>query len=189
MANEADGDWFISFHRNSSEQPNQYTGVETLVFDRSGEKVELAEKINENLADLGFRNIGVKERPNLTVLRRTKMPAVLIEAGFINSDQDNELFDSQFEEIARAIANAVLEITGRQTEDSAYRVQVGAYRNREYAQDLAQRLMQDGFSAEILPDGPYYKVVSGSFENLDNAVRLERRLRQAGYPTYIIKKP
>ena len=101
MGNEADADWFLSFHRNSSEQPNQYNGVETLVFDRSGEKAELAEKINGNLAELGFRNIGVKERPNLTVLRRTKMPAVLIEAGFINSDQDNELFDSRFEEIAR----------------------------------------------------------------------------------------
>ena len=42
MGNEADADWFLSFHRNSSEQPNQYNGVETLVFDRSGEKAELA---------------------------------------------------------------------------------------------------------------------------------------------------
>ena len=37
MANQANADFFISFHRNSSEEPNQYTGVETLVYDNSGQ--------------------------------------------------------------------------------------------------------------------------------------------------------
>lgn len=188
MANEAEGDWFLSFHRNASGQANQYEGVQTLVFDLSGDKVELAKKINENLAELGFRNIGVEERPDLTVLRRTKMPAVLIETGFINSDQDNELFDDQFEAIARAIADAVLETVSEEQNMQMYHVQVGAYRNRQNADAMAQRLVQDGFSAEIIPDQGYQKVVSGSFQNLDNAIRLEQRLRRAGYPTYIIKK-
>lgn len=186
MANEADADWFISFHRNSSESPNQYEGVETLVFNKAGDKAVLAEKINENLAELGFRNIGVKERPNLTVLRRTKMPAVLIEAGFINSDKDNERFDNQFDEMARTIADAILEVAGQQ--NGRYHVQVGAYRNKKYAEAMAQKLMEDGFPAAIIPEGGYQKVVSGSFENLNNAVRMEQRLRKAGYPTFIIKK-
>ena len=47
----------------------------------------MARNVNANLEQVGFRNIGVKERPNLTVLRRTKIPAILIEAGFLNSDQ------------------------------------------------------------------------------------------------------
>lgn len=186
MANAADADWFISFHRNSSENPNQYEGVETLVFDKSGEKAVLAEKINKNLSELGFRNIGVKERPNLAVLRRTKMPAVLIEAGFINSDRDNERFDSQFDEIAKKIADAILETVGQQ--GGRYHVQVGAYRNKKYAEAMAQRLMEDGFPAAIISEGGYQKVISGSFENLNNAVRMEQRLRKAGYPTFIIKK-
>jgi len=186
MANAANADWFISFHRNSSENPNQYDGVETLVFDKSGEKVALAEKINKNLEELGFRNIGVKERPNLAVLRRTKMPAVLIEAGFINSDQDNERFDSQFDEIAKKIADAILETAGQQ--EKMYHVQVGAYRNKKYAEAMAQRLMEDGFPAAIISEGGYQKVISGSFKNLNNAVRMEQRLRKAGYPTFIIKK-
>ena len=186
MANAADADWFISFHRNSSENPNQYEGVETLVFDKSGEKAVLAEKINQNLSELGFRNIGVKERPNLAVLRRTKMPAVLIEAGFINSDRDNERFDSLFDEIAKKIADAILETVGQQ--GGRYHVQVGAYRNKKYAEAMAQRLMEDGFPAAIISEGGYQKVISGSFENLNNAVRMEQRLRKAGYPTFIIKK-
>lgn len=108
MANQADADFFISFHRNSSEEPNQYTGVETLVYDTSGIKQTMAENINGALAELGFRNLGVKARPGLVVLRRTKMPALLIETGFLNNEQDNALYDEKQEEIARAIADAVL---------------------------------------------------------------------------------
>ena len=106
MANQADADFFISFHRNSSEEPNQYTGVETLVYDNSGIKQTMAENINGALSELGFRNLGVKARPGLVVLRRTKMPALLIETGFLNNEQDNTLYDEKQEEIARAIADA-----------------------------------------------------------------------------------
>lgn len=46
---------------------------------------------------------------NLVVLKRTKMPAVLVEAGFINNDKDNYLFDEEFDSIAQAIADGILE--------------------------------------------------------------------------------
>ena len=36
------------------------------------------------------------------------MPALLIETGFINSDEDNKLFDEKFNEIAQGIADAIL---------------------------------------------------------------------------------
>ena len=96
IANNAGGDLFVSFHRNSSAVPNTYTGVQTLVYNREGLKEKLAENINKNLTAIGFEDKGIVERPNLVVLKRTKMPAVLIEAGFINSDKDNELFDNNF---------------------------------------------------------------------------------------------
>ena len=37
-ANEAGADFFISFHRNSSSKPEQYNGVEVLVYDKKGIK-------------------------------------------------------------------------------------------------------------------------------------------------------
>ena len=82
-------------------------GVQTLVYDKSGIKYELAQNINNELEKLGFRNINVEERPGLAVLRRTQMPAVLVETGFINNDYDNYLYDYNFEAIASAIADAV----------------------------------------------------------------------------------
>ena len=112
IANNADADFFLSIHRNSSEDPNQYEGVETLVYDKSGVKLEIAEAVDQALADLGFKNLGEKERPGLVVLRRTKMPAILIEAGFLNNDGDNALFDQTQDEIAQAIADAVASTLG-----------------------------------------------------------------------------
>lgn len=107
--NQVGADYFVSIHRNSSPYPNQYTGVETLVYNRYGEAARMAYNINAQLEEVGFVNQGVNERPNLVVLNSTQMPAVLIEVGFINNDEDNELFDERFDDIARAIADGILQ--------------------------------------------------------------------------------
>ena len=107
-ANAANADYFVSIHRNSRPYDNQYTGIESLVYNRYGTAAKMAENINRQLEDIGFVNQGVNERTNLAVLRQTNMPAVLVEVGFINTDRDNMLFDSRFNEIAQAIADGIL---------------------------------------------------------------------------------
>lgn len=108
-ANATGADYFVSIHRNSSPYPNQYTGIETLVYNRFSEAARLAYNINARLEQVGFVNQGVNERPNLVVLNSTQMPAVLVEVGFINTDADNQLFDEQFNAIAQAIADGILQ--------------------------------------------------------------------------------
>lgn len=107
--NASGADIFVSIHRNSSPVPNQYTGVESLVYNEWLPAGTIAANINSQLEKVGYRNLGVNARPNLTVLRRSNIPAVLVEVGFINNDQDNALLDSRFEETARAIANGIAE--------------------------------------------------------------------------------
>ena len=85
IANESDADYFISFHRNSSEVPNTYSGVQTLVYENDGIPAVFAENINNELEKVGFVNLGVSVRKNLAVLRGTNMPAALVEVGFINT--------------------------------------------------------------------------------------------------------
>ena len=109
IANEIGGDLFVSIHRNSSPIPNQYNEVETLVYSNQGLPKRVAENINRQLEAVGYKNLGVEERPGLIVLNSTQMPAVLVEAGFINSDIDNNLFDSRFQQTARAIADGIRE--------------------------------------------------------------------------------
>ena len=107
--NALGADYFVSIHGNSSPYPNQYTGIETLVYNRYGEAARLARNINDQLVQVGYEDQGVNERTNLVVLNRTEMPSVLVEVGFINTDADNQLFDERFDETANAIAQGILE--------------------------------------------------------------------------------
>ena len=158
MGNNSGADLFLSIHRKSGPEPNTSKGVETLVFDNSGIKSVIANNINSNLSKMGYVNRGTTERPNLVVLKRTKMPAVLVEAGFINNDEDNKIFDENFEETAQAIATGILD-TLKETNMST---------------------MENTKSKEI------YRVQVGAFENLENAVLMEQRLRKQGYNTFIV---
>ena len=55
-------DYFVSIHRNSYPIDNAVSGVESLVYDLSGIKYEMAEDINDQLETIGFRNLGVKSQ-------------------------------------------------------------------------------------------------------------------------------
>lgn len=313
--NSVGADYFVSIHRNSSEYPNQYSGAEVLVYSDSGVRRELANNILEGMEKAGLKNLGIDERKDLVVLRRTQMPAVLVEAGFINSDKDNETFDRNFDELARGIANGILQTLGYpvytsssaaatadmwtdagnmgnagnndgtdggsagnvgnagnarnnsgmngggmnggnmgnvsggctgngvncgnmawsgnmddmgnvvrmpssddmmgygvrgeerfydesaeifnepgtrscncQCPDVLYRVQVGAYRNKDNADRMLNSLLIDGFPAFIVFDDGLYKVQVGAYRNLSNAIAMEYKLRQYRYNTYITTK-
>ncbi|MDE6957788.1 MAG: N-acetylmuramoyl-L-alanine amidase [Lachnospiraceae bacterium] len=186
-ANNAGVDFFVSIHRNSFPTDNQVSGVESLVYDLSGIKYEMAQNINAQLETVGFVNLGVKARPNLVVLKRTKMPAVLVEAGFINSEVDNHIFDTNFDAIAQAIADGILETLNMgESGLPYYRVQVALFRNWNYAQRMLEELLAQGFPAFIDDSGPFISVQVGGYDNLNDAAQMERRLRQAGYDTLIV---
>ena len=108
-ANESGADYFVSIHRNSSIYPEQYSGIESLVYAKGMRSEDLAQNINRELEQVGFINLGISERPNLAVLRRTRMPAVLVEVGFINTANDNEILDTRFYEVANAIAQGIIQ--------------------------------------------------------------------------------
>ena len=120
------------------------------------------------------------------------MPAILVEAGFLNSDTDNRLFDDNFEDIAQAIADGILdtlESNGLIKEEKVpvYRVQVGLFRNQRYANRLQNELLEQEYPVYIDRSGPYHRVYVGEFDNLNDAVQMERRLKRAGYQTLIVQ--
>ncbi len=189
IANTSGADFFVSLHRNSSAEPGQYMGVQTLVYDDSGIKAQMAGNVSDALSALGFSNLGISVRPNLTVLRRTKMPAILVETGFINTESDNALFDAKFDEIAAAIAQAINETiqeNASMTNGIQYRVQVGLYRNYENASRELEKVLADSYPAQIMPSGPYYAVRVGPYSTLDEAAEQAKNLRRSGYETLVV---
>ncbi len=110
MANNWDADYFISIHTNSSENPNAQ-GVEAYVYRLGGTSERLGESIVDAVSsELGSRNRGVMQA-NFAVLRRTNMPAVLVELGYLtNSTEALNLNSPAWQRaVARAIFNGINE--------------------------------------------------------------------------------
>lgn len=195
MANDENADLFVSIHRNSSSVPGTYSGVQTLVYDENGLQQQVAENINKRMEDLGFNNLGTDIRTDLAVLRRTDMPAVMAEIGFINTDADNKLYDEKFEDIAYGIAAGILDALqienheeyNEEKEEAVYRVQVGLFRVPNNAQNLQENLRMGGYDVTIVPQGDLYAVQVGNFDNMDDAADLEQELRTQGYSTLVVR--
>ena len=112
-ANSYGADIFISIHTNSAPNPNA-TGSEALIYSKeSSVALGLATDILKQLNLVtGLRNRGVIERPGLYVLRRTSMPAVLVELGFISNVSDAELMAYSPGLFAEGIYRGILEYYG-----------------------------------------------------------------------------
>ncbi len=106
-ANSWGANLFISLHTNASENPSA-TGSEALVYSQSSPAYTIGENILREMTSLtGLRNRGVKLRPGLYVLRRTAMPAVLVELGFITNANDANLMANSPQLFARGIYNGL----------------------------------------------------------------------------------
>lgn len=189
IANMSGSDYFLSIHRNAMPTPGTGSGSESLVYENTGVPALMAANINRELERTGFQNLGIIERPGLIVLRKTEMPAVLVEAGFIDNEADNRFFDAHFEEIAEAIAMGILNtVKEEEAVPEYYQIQVGAYQDRGQAEEVLENLQEQGLPAFLVAQNGWYKVRVGAYLNLDNAAWMEKNLRAMGYPTMIVRE-
>lgn len=110
IANNFGANVFISLHCNAATN-SQAEGIETVYNSKSQNGQRLAELVQQELIKATKAdNRGTKIRDDLAVLRGTKMPAALVEMGFItNAKEEIKLNDKQYQRlIADAIANAII---------------------------------------------------------------------------------
>ncbi|MBR6682413.1 MAG: N-acetylmuramoyl-L-alanine amidase [Clostridia bacterium] len=111
-ANAWDADYFISLHTNASVNPD-ISGTEGYAYSMNSEGYWLGYEIIEGISNYtGLKNRGMFVRPSLYVLRRTGMPATLIEMGYITNQNDAYLLSQQPELFARAIYSGILSYFG-----------------------------------------------------------------------------
>ena len=201
MANASDADIFLSIHRNAMPAPGTASGVENLVYEDSGTAGALGRNIGEALAEAGWTDLGVKERPGLVVLRNTKIPAVLVEVGFINNEKDNEFLDANMAATADAIADGVLktfreldeaEKAGRPAEETG---QPGGETSQpaEGTSRPAGGTNRPGGetsrpAGEKDPSSDLYVVQTGVYRQRKNAEAELLELRELGCPAYLTAK-
>ena len=109
IAEQANASLFVSIHANaiSLDRP-EVNGIETYYFS-SGE--QLAQVIQDSIVrETNMNDKGIRQA-RFYVLRRTSMPAVLIETGFVTGSEDAaRLADEGFRnQMARAIAQGILQ--------------------------------------------------------------------------------
>lgn len=99
---------FISFHYDSSLEPNTASGTTTFYRKDSGKL--LAQSINDSIADiLPIKNRGFGKQ-DYQVLRENSKPAVLLELGYINSDNDASYItsDKYHKQVAEAVYDGLM---------------------------------------------------------------------------------
>ena len=109
-ANAWGADLFLSLHTNAAANENA-TGSEALVYSLdlpvpTGVAEDILRELN---LTTGLRNRGVIARPGLYVLRRTNMPAVLVEMGFISNAADANLMANSPELFAEGIYRGLVD--------------------------------------------------------------------------------
>lgn len=103
-ANAAGVDFFVSIHLNAGGG----TGTEVLTTSNSGAKAIAARTSATVAKALGLRDRGRKDRNNVTVIKATKMPAMLVEVCFVDTKKDAEAYwKLGAEGVALAIANGI----------------------------------------------------------------------------------
>ncbi|WP_324822051.1 N-acetylmuramoyl-L-alanine amidase family protein [Sinanaerobacter sp. ZZT-01] len=118
LANRSNITLVISIHNNSAAKAPSARGTETL-YNETDEKSaygisskELATLIQKKMVSYaGTYNRGAKSRPDLSILRRTEMPAIIVEGAFLSNANDLQLMltDTFRENYATAVSEAVVE--------------------------------------------------------------------------------
>ena len=90
LANEWNADYFISIHANANTNSN-IQGAEVYLYQNNEESEALAQNILDGLHEVtNVKDNGVRFNPSLFVLRNTKMPALLVELGYLTNASDLE---------------------------------------------------------------------------------------------------
>lgn len=114
LANQTDSDLFISIHHNSGETNTSAKGMETHYYNSNDSK-RFAEIVQRKLIQAtGAKDRGIKNT-RLLVVRKTNMPGVLLELGFMtNLDEVGKLSDPSYQKLmSDAIVEAINEYFGR----------------------------------------------------------------------------
>lgn len=112
MANDWPANYFISIHSNSNPNP-AINGTEVYISKYNTQPQWLGQQIMRGINEMtGTKNNGIRERPSLYVLRRTDMPALLVELGYLTNTSDAQKLRNNQRQFAVGIFNGIMRYFG-----------------------------------------------------------------------------
>lgn len=150
IANDFKADYFLSIHINSTKNKS-VRGVEVWQYSNENDKLnKFSSGVCEDISKIfNIKNRGVKLSKELSVLKNTKMPASLIEVDFIsNIDAEKDLkVSDNIKAIALAIKNNLIKLLELElpTNDTLYKVCIGAYKDKNNAMNQVKLAKEKGF--------------------------------------------
>lgn len=158
-ANEWEADFYLSVHHNGGVKGGKGGGIVAYAYTKASAASREWQKAlyDAAVAATGLR--GNRATPlakkNLHEVRESKMPAVLMECGFMDSATDCPIIltDDFADKIANAFCDVIVAKCGAaKKSNTLYRVQVGAFEKRENAEALLRELQNAGFEGYIKAD-------------------------------------
>lgn len=112
MANEWPANYFLSLHCNANVNPS-INGTEMYIYQFNTQANWLAQHIiNGIVRNTRLRDNGIRENKSLYVLRNTKMPAVLVEMGYLTNFNDAMILRDNLWNVAYGIYLGLLSYFG-----------------------------------------------------------------------------
>ena len=143
VANEWEADIFVSIHCNAFN--GSAKGTETCVYALGTQGAALGNAVQRKIIGrIGTVDRDLKERPGLCVLKRTDMPAILVETAFIDEQGDNSILATKQEDFAQAIVDGILEYAGIQS--AATDTREIAPNGQPYEENDIQYLLNQGYT-------------------------------------------
>lgn len=198
---------YVSIHCNAAASPeaNGFEVWHTIHVSRS-KGDELARAIVSWLDQLTpLTNRGARSKAGSSgqdyyhVIRETKMPAVIVECGFVSSSKDAAYLRSASGQaaIAEAIARGVVEWAGltwrpaggptqKQDDGKKYRLLTGTFADRQEAEAAAEKLRrQFSWTVYVIES---YRLKTGTFPSREAAEEAAEKLRkQCGWIVYVVE--
>ena len=146
-ANEWGADLWLSIHHNAAGKVFDGGGIVAYVYTSPSAKELEWQKLFYNAAVTATGLYGNRSTPlakkDLHEVRETKMPAVLMECGFMDSTVDCPIIltDDYASKIAKALADVIITQSGATKKSSGcYEVQIGYFDTYEQAEAFARVL-------------------------------------------------
>jgi N-acetylmuramoyl-L-alanine amidase len=157
-SNSFGADLHLPIHTNAFD--GKVAGLRIMVYKKGGEAEKIAKAIMDTLAPITpGTSDGISEYPGLYEIKNSKAICVYIEVGFHDNPEEARWIIDHTQDIAEAIckglcnhygveyipANAEPQPEVKPAEKTLYRVQVGAFYNKDYAENLRKELVSKGY--------------------------------------------